>query len=164
MKELKASIVVNFGVTPGSNSFLKAELYDALNPPSPFKVTDSVYILVFKSTDATYNNPLCSSGTISKQDTGTVAKEDTFSVVDSSAQNLSYIPNGDVVISWYGNQPTKTTIDSSGAYSFEGTYPMIGKVTYTTTGDVYKLTPPTLDPVTILDYAILVLINGATNV
>ena len=159
MSELKASIVVDFGTSAADlDGILKAELYDEINPPSPFPLTAQVNFLVFSSANVFYNNPIPSSGTVAFQGTVTLDKEDDIVVTDATPQSLNYIPDGDVEFSWYGPEPVITK-DANGDYTFTGEYPFIGKAKYKTTGDHYLLTPPVLAS-DVLEYKILVLILG----
>jgi hypothetical protein len=158
MSELKASIVVDFGVKAGTSGFLKAELYDDINPNSPFNLTDQVNFLLFKSANVFYDNLLLSSGTAELQGTATIEKEEVVTAINGDAVSLGYTPTGEVTFSWFGNTPTVTK-QPDGTYVFTGDYPFVGKATYNTTGDYFLLTPPSLDSA-ITEWSILVYILG----
>ena len=74
-------------------------------------------------------------------------------------QELSYIPAGGVVWSWYGNSPAiqvdyrKLTVVSAGAV------PAIGKAVYGIKAQSYKLIPPPLDLSDDQTWPILVVIT-----
>lgn len=162
MKELKQSIVVDFGASLlDADGILKAELYDDVNPSKPFKLTDAVNFLVFKSDNVFYNFPLASTGFVESQGSVTLDKEETILVTDNSPVSLGYPLDGVAEFSWYGPAPDIVK-DGDGAYIFTGTYPFIGKVNYSTKADNYLLTPPVLSD-DIIVWAILILIIGGIN-
>lgn len=149
MSDLKTTIVVSFGTDAAdATGILTAELYDAINPDSPFKLTDVVNFLVFKSNNVDYDTPLLSSGALASIGPATIAVvDDIQSVGESESISLSK-PNGHVLPSftWFGNTPTSITLQPDGTFSLKGIGPFIGKASYNATGYGYSITPPLHPP------------------
>lgn len=158
---VSASIVVQFGDTAGS-TMLVAELDDPANDSKTSFLTNEIaYFTIYKYPKTiTVNKPVPTAGMVSAARSVNRAKTETLHFVNTQSIDLCYPPCGSVtVVRWYGNVGKDFSVSGFTA-TITSSEPCICDVSYTATGDLWQLYPPTIDLTDTPEYPITVLVTG----
>jgi len=158
---ISTSIVVSFGGGAGDSS-LVAELDDTRNNNKySFLSTETAFFAIYKY-PSTYlvNQPVPTAGMVSPAGSVTRAKTQTLQFVGTQEVELDYPPDGAVtLVRWYGTAGQGFTISGLTA-TITSTAPCICDISYSTTGELWELIPPTIDLSATPNYPIVIYVTG----
>lgn len=158
---VSASIVVQFGDTAGS-SMLVAELDDIVNNFKTSFLTDEIaYFTIYKHPKTIkINTPVPTAGMVCVARQVNRTKTETLSFIDTQSIELSYPPSGGVtVFRWYGNVGANFSVSGFTA-TITSSEPCICDISYTATGELWQLYPPTINLTDTPEYPIIVFVTG----
>jgi hypothetical protein len=115
---------------------------------------------VFKSSNVTYDFPICSAGTVAGAGSGiSVTKEQDIQFADEDTASLSVPATAITGVTWLGRSLGGLTLTDPTTVKASAKGVAVARVTYTCAADAFGLTSPaTLAGLT--DFSILVFILG----
>lgn len=164
---VEASIVIQFGESVAAgDAFLVAELDDERNVAadgsvkSQFGPGDEVYFLIHHDRSLVVDAITCTAGQVVSE--GRVVRSrterQTFTGYKDGVQ-LEYIPAGQVVPVWYGNQAVGYRW-SGRQVTADGGFPCVGDVTYDVSFQAYRFIPPALDLAAKDEFPVMIVIHA----
>lgn len=145
--QVTASVTIGFGTASTASPSFSAEVdsrEDGYNSgKSQFAPGDTVYILLYKSTDITLGpSPVATSGGVAQTATITIDVTEDVSLAYETEFSISKpIANGTTpVFTWYSAVPAGLTKTSETTYSVAAKSIAVGKIDYKATAQVWALT------------------------
>lgn len=157
---IQATIVTSFNDGSGT-SILVGELDSVRNnDKTTFLPSETAFFIIYKyPSTLQVSRPVPTAGMVTNHGQTTRTKTEVVEFVGSKTAALSYPPNGDVVVNeWYGNIGNDFIVSGFTA-SITSESPCLCKVTYTTTGDLWELFPPSL-PNNTVDYPVRIYVTA----